>query len=341
MLSHGSLPLAVDRTVARRGVHSIRERHGYAPDETTPRDRPAHGHTLADRDSLDVEGLHRLIEHILAAGPGGLFILGTTGEGPSLSYHLRREMVERVCGIVAGRAPVLVGVTDTAFIESINVAEDAAEAGADAVVLSAPYYFAPGQDDLWQYVRAIAAEMPLPVFLYNMPSHTKVAFSVDLVRRAMELPNVVGVKDSSGDMIYFDQLRQLAAERPDFSLLIGPEELMAEAVLLGAHGGVNGGANIWPELYVELYKAAAVGNLERTTELHRKVVQLASSIYHVGPPGASVLQGIKTALSILGICSDIPAEPFRRLNAEQRAKIEEAVGAIGLMDKVSLTPESH
>ena len=303
---------------------------GIVPPMVTP---------LSDRDSIDVEGLHRLVEHILAGGPAGLFILGTSGEGPSLSYHLRRELVERVCEIVAGRVPVLVGVTDTAFIESINLAEEAGEAGADAVVLSAPYYFGPGQEDLWQYVRTIAAEMPLPAFLYNMPSHTKVAFSVDLVRRAMELPNVVGMKDSSGDMIYFDQLRQVVVEREDFTLLIGPEELLAEAVLLGAHGGVNGGANIWPELYVELHKAASEGNLERANELHRKVVRVASSIYHVGPPGASVLQGIKTALSILGICSDLPAEPFRRLNHEQRAAIKRAVEELGLLGETSVPVE--
>lgn len=302
---------------------------GIVPPMVTP---------LADRDTLDVDGLHRLVEHIVAASPGGLFILGTTGEGPSLSYHLRRELVERVCEIVEQRVPVLVGVTDTAFVESVNVAEEAAEAGADAVVLSAPYYFAPDQEDLWQYIRAIAAEISLPLFLYNMPSHTKVAFSIETVRRAMDLPNVVGMKDSSGDMIYFDQLRQLVAERADFSLLIGPEELVAEAVLLGAHGGVNGGANIWPELYVELHKAASTGNLEQTRELHRKVVQLASSIYQVGPRGASVLQGIKTALSILGICSDVPAEPFRPLNEKQRARIEEALYSLGLIDTAQANP---
>jgi 4-hydroxy-tetrahydrodipicolinate synthase len=289
---------------------------------------------LADRDALDVDGLERVVEHILAAGPAGLFVLGTTGEGPSLSYHLRRELVERVCQLVNGRVPVLVGVTDTAFIESINVAEEAAEAGADAVVLSAPYYFAPDQENLWQYTREIVAQMPLPVFLYNMPSHTKVSFSVETVRRAMELPKVVGVKDSSGDMIYFDRLRQLVTERPDFSLLIGPEELLAEALLLGAHGGVSGGANIWPQLYVELHEAASAGDLERTAELHRKVTQVASSIYWVGPSGASVLQGIKCALSILGICSDLPAEPFRRLSPAQRAEIERAVRALGLLDGV-------
>lgn len=296
---------------------------GIVPPMVTP---------LSDRDALDVEGLPRLVEHILAGGCAGLFVVGTTGEGPSLSYHLRRELVERVCEIVAARVPVLVGITDTAFIESVNVAEDAAEAGADAVVLSAPCYFAPGQDDLWQYVRAVADEMPLPLFLYNMPSHTKVNFSIETIRRAMELPGVVGIKDSSADMLYFDRLRRLVAERPDFSLLIGPEELLAEAVLLGAHGGVTGGANIRPELYVELYEAASAGDLERTTQLHRTVTQLASSIYHVGPPGASVLQGIKTALSLLGICSDVPAEPFRPLNDSQRRRIEQALRELGWIE---------
>jgi len=287
---------------------------------------------LATYDTLDTEGLQRVIERILEAGPAGLFVLGTTGEGPSLSYHLRRELVDRVCQIVSRRVPVLVGVTDTSFVESINVADDAAEAGADAVVLAAPYYFAPSQEDLWQYVRRLVAEMPLPVFLYNMPSHTKVPFSLETVRRALDVPEIVGIKDSSGDMIYFDRLRNIVAERPDFTLLIGPEELLAEAVLLGGHCGVSGGANLCPQLYVDLYNAAAAGDLKTTSSLHRRVIELASAVYSVGPPGAAVVQGIKTALSILGICSDLPAEPFHPLSPEQRKQLEKALDALGLVE---------
>ena len=103
---------------------------------------------LVARDTLDVEGLERLVEHILAGGVAGLFVLGTTGEAPSLSYPLRREVIDRVCRQVDGRVPVLVGVTDTSFVESVRLAGHAADAGASAVVLSAPYYFPAGQPEL-------------------------------------------------------------------------------------------------------------------------------------------------------------------------------------------------
>src|SRR5437867_688401 len=106
---------------------------------------------LRDRDTLDVAGVERLIEHIIAGGVHGLFILGTTGEAPSLSYRLRRELIERTCRQVAGRVPVLVGVTDTAFVEAIDLARVAADAGAKALVLAAPYYFPNSQPELLEY----------------------------------------------------------------------------------------------------------------------------------------------------------------------------------------------
>ncbi len=103
---------------------------------------------LRERDMLDVAGLERLIEHVLSGGVHGLFVLGTTGEGPSLSYRLRREVISRTCRQVANRVPVLVGITDTAFVESVHLSQHAAEAGARAVVTSAPYYFPAGQPEL-------------------------------------------------------------------------------------------------------------------------------------------------------------------------------------------------
>src|SRR5437762_5606496 len=212
---------------------------------------------LRDRDALDTAGLERLIEHILAGGVQGIFILGTTGEAPSLSYRLRHELIERTCRQVAGRAPVLVGITDTAFVESVNLARAAAKAGARALVLAAPYYFPAGQPELLEYLQHIAPELPLPVFLYNMPANTKLAFEPGTIRRAMDIPNIIGLKDSSGNMIYFHHLISLLSQRPDWTLLIGPEELLAEAILACGHGGICGGANICPRVYVGLYQGAA------------------------------------------------------------------------------------
>jgi len=137
---------------------------------------------LRARDELDVAGLERLIEHILSGGVSGLFILGTTGEGPSLSYRLRRELITLACRQVRGRVPVLVGITDTAFVESVNLARHAADAGADALVLAPPYYLPPGQPELQEYLEHLAAELPLPLFLYNMPGLTKVQYEIECLR---------------------------------------------------------------------------------------------------------------------------------------------------------------
>ncbi|HLE43915.1 MAG TPA: dihydrodipicolinate synthase family protein [Methylomirabilota bacterium] len=287
---------------------------------------------LRDRDELDVAGLERLLEHVLAGGVSGLFVLGTTGEAASLGYRLRYELVQRVCKQVAGRVPVLVGITDTAFVESVRLAAHAADSGAQAVVLSSPYYHTVAQPELCEYLQHIVPELPLPVFLYNMPSLTKVPFALETLRRAMDLPQVVGIKDSSGDMGYFHQVGRLLAERPEWSLLIGPEDLLADAVLLaGAHGGVNGGANLVPRLYVELYEAAARRDLARVAELHGRVVRIVGTLYAVGHHGSAVIKGLKCALSLMGICDDFMAEPFRRFRAPEREAVRRHLLDLGLV----------
>ena len=287
---------------------------------------------LLDRDELDVEGLERLIEHILAGEVYGLFILGTTGEGPSLSYRLRQELIERTCTQVAGRVPVLVGITDTSFVESINIACKAEEAGAQALVLAAPYYYPVSQPELLEYIGHLSSELPLPVFLYNMPSHTKVAFELDTVRQAADIPNIIGLKDSSANMIYFHKLKSLFEDRPDFSLLVGPEELLGETVLFGGHGGISGGANIYPQLYVNLYNAALDKNLEEVAVLHEKVIQISTKIYNVGKYGSSYLRGLKCAVSCLGICSDFMAEPFYRFGSKEHEIVREHLIDLGLLE---------
>src|SRR6056297_339799 len=117
---------------------------------------------LTERDTLDVDGLERLVDRLIDGGVSGIFALGTTGEAPSLSYRLRREVVERTCKIVDGRVPVLVGVTDTSLVESANLARRSADLGADAVVTSAPFYFPAGQPELKEYIEQLLPEIPLP-----------------------------------------------------------------------------------------------------------------------------------------------------------------------------------
>jgi 4-hydroxy-tetrahydrodipicolinate synthase len=297
---------------------------GIVPPMVTP---------LLERDTLDVAGLERLIEHILTGGVHGLFILGTTGEAPSLSYRLRCELTERVCEQVKGRVPVLVGITDTCFVESVKIACKARDAGAQAVVLAPPYYFPAGQGELLEYLEHLTPELPLPLFLYNMPSYTKLVFEPQMVQAAADITGIVGIKESSGDMVYFHQLQSLLNERSDFSLMMGQEELLAEAVLVGAHGGVCGGANLAPQLYVELYKAACSKDLSAVEALHKKVMEISTAIYGVGKYESSYLKGLKCALSCMGICSDFLAEPFHRFRRSERNIIRRHIKELGLMDR--------
>jgi len=282
---------------------------------------------LLSGDQLDVAGFERLIEHVLAGGVSGLFLLGTTGEGPSLGYRLRREVVERACRQVAKRVPVLVAITDTIFAESIGLARHAAECGADAVVVAPPYYLPAGQPELAEYVDHLIAALPLPLMLYNMPALTKVVFEPDTLRRAMDHPNIIGLKDSSANMLYFNRVLSLIAQRPDWSLMMGPEELLMESLLLGGHGGVSGGANVFPHLYVKLCQEARRpgANHDRVRELHHQVLRISGNLYGVGRHSSAVIKGIKCALSCLGICDDFMAEPFHRFREPERQRIATAV----------------
>ncbi len=283
---------------------------------------------LKDYDTLDEEGLEKLVEHIVSGGVHGLFIIGTTGEGPSLSYRVRRELIKTTCRLVRGRVPVLVGITDTAYAESVGIARYAAEAGASALVLAPPYYMPEGQPELREYLEHLLAELPLPLYLYNMPPLTKVQFELETVRWAMNQPRILGMKDSSGNMIYFNQVRMLLPNRPDWTLLVGPEELLAESVLLGGHGGVSGGANIFPRLFVSLYEAAHAGDLKRTRELQVLALIVGDKLYRIGKHSSAIVKGIKCALKHLGICDDFMAEPFHKFREPERNRIEQAMNEL-------------
>jgi 4-hydroxy-tetrahydrodipicolinate synthase len=267
-------------------------------------------------DSLDRAGLERLIEHLIAGGASGLFILGTTGEGPALSYRLRREMIERTCAQVAARVPVLVCITDTAYEESCALAAHAKLAGADGVVTAPPFYFTVSQNDLFRLVEKLAGQVELPLYLYNMPSLTKASFVPETVLRAAELPNVWGLKDSSGELNYLRSIVTLMRSRPDFTILTGPEDLLMESLEVGAHGGVCGGANLFPRIFVSLYEAVRAGDLTTATELQQRAKAIGELLYGLGEAESSYMRGLKLGLELLGICKSTLALPF--LSADPR-----------------------
>lgn len=130
-------------------------------------------------------------------------------------------------------------------------------------------------------------------------------------------------------MTYFQTLLYHLGDREDFALYVGPEELTGESVVMGADGGVNGGANIFPELYVQMYYAACNRDVNTMRALQRKIMQISTSLYTVGKYGSSYLKGVKCSLSLMGICDDYMSYPYRRFRTEERARIRKALEALG------------
>lgn len=280
---------------------------------------------LLSTEKIDTVGVKNLVEHLIKGGVSGIFILGTTGETQHLSIKVRETLIRETCAAVNNRLPVLVGITDTSLSESLYLAGVAAECKADAVVAAPPYYFALGQPELFEYYQALSEKSPLPLYLYNMPSHTKVMIEPETVKKLSALPNIVGLKDSSANGVYFSKLLHLMKGNPDFALFVGPEEMMASVVLMGANGGVAGGANLYPRLFVDLYNAAAAKDLAQVAILQDKVMQVGDALYGIGRFGSSYIKGIKTALALKGVCSDCLAQPFNTFQKPEKQKVQTAL----------------
>ena len=286
---------------------------------------------LSNRDTLDADALERLIDHVIGGGVSGIFILGSTGEAPSLSYRLRRQLITRSVAAVDGRVPVLVGVTDTAWVESVDLSRHAADAGADAVVLTTPYYFPTGQTELYDYTREIIDQFPLPTMIYNMPGLTKVWYEPETLKRLSDCENIIGVKDSSGDREYFGKICRLKRTRPDWSVFVGPESMLAEAHAAGGDGGVSGGANVDPKTFVDCWRALADGDSAKAAILARRI-EAFGRIYDVGKYASKYIKATKSALSLCGLTSDLPADPFHPFLPPERQQVADVLDSLGLLD---------
>ena len=289
----------------------------------TPLLTPFFGDGTVDYGSLD-----KLAHHVIEGGVSGLFILGTTGEGPCIKMEGRYEIVKRVVDFTAGQVPVFISLTDTVFDNSVRLAKYAEELGADALVITPPPYFSSSQAELLSYFETLSSITELPCYLYNIPSLTKVSIEPETVLQASKLPRIVGIKDSSGDMTYFNKVRELMKGVDGFSFFMGPEELMAEAVLLGAQGGVNGGSNLFPHLYVSLYNAAAEGDQQRVKELRSIVINISAQLYSLSGFENHCVRVVKYLLSLFGICGETMARPYQELDSDKKQIARERLEAI-------------
>ena len=163
---------------------------------------------------------------------------------------------------------------------------------------------------------------PLPVFLYNIPQFAHTEFAEETVCELAELPKVVGLKNSNGNLDYLRTVLKGLRQRADFTVLVGNEEKLLPALTIGADGGVCGGANMFPEVFVQLYDAATDGRGGEAEQLQQTVIQIADALYSVGASETSYLRGLKRALTLLGVIQDVLAEPLQNFDRGEQAELD-------------------
>jgi 4-hydroxy-tetrahydrodipicolinate synthase len=168
------------------------------------------------------------------------------------------------------------------------------------------------------------------MFLYNIPQLTKTMFGADTLRRLMSIPQIIGLKDSAGDFEVFQELLRVCRERADWSVLIGPEHLLCAATQLGGDGGINGGANIFPRLFVDAYEAALRGDAVLMEERQQQIIQLGR-LYRISRRSTGGILGVKGALSVLGVCDHAMTAPFGELTEAERVEVRDLLVESGLL----------
>ncbi|MGJ9402086.1 dihydrodipicolinate synthase family protein [Arthrobacter sp. KK5.5] len=301
--------------------------HGVIPPVVTPRNADG---------ALDLPGVEAVVEHLVSGGVHGLFPLGSSGETPYLTNRERREVLAAVVSANAGRVPLLVGANDQTTARTVEEAKLVAERGADAVVITTPYYAIFDRAEVVRHFRAVRAAVDLPVFAYDIPVRTHFKLDPALLAELAAEGTIAGVKDSSGNDIAFRQLRLLTQDIEGFALFSGHEVVCDAAMLSGATGLVPGLANVDPAGYRRLYDAAVAGNWEtarkeqdRLAELFR-IVDVPDSARVSG--GAGGLGAFKTALVQLGVFpSNRMSEPMESLNDAEASAIRGILDTAGLL----------
>lgn len=283
---------------------------------------------LTGKLTLDKEALGQLVDHVIEGGVSGILLLGTTGESPSLTPDIRKQVIETGVKLISNRLPVFVNITDPSFLESITLAAIAKEAGADYVMLAPPFYFEMNQQELIRYYSRIADRIHLPVLLYNVPQYAKSALDPESVKELASHEKIVGIKDSSENLEYLKALVQLN-EEDRFRILVGSELLFAESLLLGCHGGVHGGSNLYPRLYSSFFRSGIEGDAEQMERYQSLIEKIDQNLYSVVDSSMNTIIGIKYLLSLMGICEAHLAMPVvEELTDKQKNTLRELHGEI-------------
>jgi 4-hydroxy-tetrahydrodipicolinate synthase len=262
----------------------------------------------------------QLIEHLARAGVHGVFPFGTTGEFYAFDDDAYRHVLEVTMDAVAGRMHVYAGANHITTRGTIAIARVAEQVGVDALSVLTPMFISQSQQELYDHYRAIAQATCLPIVIYNNKPKTNVTVAPETVARLAEIPNIVGVKDSTGDMTNTEEYIRLTRHRDDFHVLMGRDTLIYAALCYGASGAIASCANVAPRVAVEIYERHLAGDAQGALEAQFKLsmLRMASNM-------GTFPVVIKEGLQLLGIDVGRCVEPIAPLSSSERARLREVL----------------
>jgi 4-hydroxy-tetrahydrodipicolinate synthase len=274
--------------------------------------------------SINDSALCALIEYVLAAGVHGLFALSNQGEFYAFSMAQKERVIATAVSQAAGRVPVWAGAAANTTGEAIAIAQRSAELGANGLCILTPYMVRLTQKEVFNHFRAIAEAVDLPIILYSNPLRTGLHINTTTVVKLAAIRNIIGIKDSSGNLA---QTMEYIQECPrDFSVMIGNDNLICAALVMGAKGAIASSGNVIPQLLVDLYSAFRRGDINRAVDLQYRVLPLRQA-FELG----TFPVVIKEALNLIRISAGPAHSPVEPLSEEARAELRGILSNLGLL----------
>jgi 4-hydroxy-tetrahydrodipicolinate synthase len=275
---------------------------------------------FSHKGELDLTALRTCVRFWLKGGVSGLIPCGSNGEAPYLSREERMKVIETVIDEVNGKIPVIAGTGSMSTKETIQFTKDAKELGVDATLIVTPFYFKPSNKEIHEHYKAVLEAVDIPIVLYSVPKFTGVSLEPTVIAQlASEHENVVGVKDSGGNLGTITEIIRTAGDK--ISVLAGTADLALSTVMLGGSGAVVAVANAFPRMCTDLYQSFLKGDYEKASSLQRVI----SYINEVLVKQHNQLSAIKEALNTLGLPAGYPRKPALPLNDEEKREIENLI----------------
>ena len=274
--------------------------------------------------AVDYEALNHLIDFHIDSGTSSIVSVGTTGESATVGIKEHLKIINHTVKYAAKRIPIIAGTGANSTSEAIDLTQEAKNLGADACLLVTPYYNKPTQEGLFQHFKLIAESVNIDQILYNVPGRTAVDMTVDVISRLSEIPNIIGIKDATGDLSIIEQLVAKCPE--DFLLLTGDDATAVEFLIAGGHGGISVTANIVPKELQKVYLSAIAGNIELAKNLNSPLSNFHNNLFIESNPIP-----VKWALHKMGKCDKGIRLPLLELSYEFKSIIESNLKDLNLI----------